>query len=216
MLIDPGFLFRTEFALLSDPCRWTAKGVVLSPEHRLPSFETLGGRTPFADVRAAWSPAGIGISVSVSNKRQAFWCRDSRVEDSDGLHFWIDTRCSPGIHRASQYCHHFVVMPAGAGPRREDPAAVWLPIHRARANPKTVDTSKIKLFALPKHDGYTMSAFIPATQMTGYDPANQPRISLYYALVDREHGTQTTSLDSKFPYHEDPTLWSEAVLREAG
>ena len=211
-LIDPAFLFRTEISLHENPCRWTAKGVVLPEQCRLPSFGELGGRPDHADIRAAWSPTGIAVCANVTGKRQAFWCRDSRVEDSDSLHLWLDTRCSPGIHRASQYCHHFALMPAGGGTRREDPAAVWLPINRARANPKQPNLAKIKLFSLPKHDGYTLSALIPATELTGYDPANQPRISLYYALVDRELGTQTTSLDSKFPYHEDPTLWTEATL----
>lgn len=214
-LIDPAFLFRFEFALKKNPCKWTARGVVLSEQYRVPSFGELGQRDHTSDLRMAWCDQGLAMSINVSGKRQAFWCRDSRVEDSDSVHLWIDTRCSPGIHRASQYCHHFAFMPAGGGGgRREDPAAVWLPINRARANPKTIDPAKIKMFALPKHDGYTMSSFVPRTQLTGFDPANQPRISLFYAIVDRELGTQTLSLDDKFPYAEDPTLWAEAVLAD--
>ena len=211
-LVDPAFLFRFEFELKHDPCRWTAKGVTLSDEHRLPSFAPVGDRRADADLRAAWCDDGLAINAAVGGKRQAFWCRDSRVEDSDALQIWMDTRCSPGIHRASQYCHHFALMPSGGGPRRDEPAAVWLPIHRARANPKPVDLTKIKIFALPKHDGYTLSAFLPASQLTGYDPTNQPRVAMFVAVVDRELGTQTLSVDPKFPYAEDPTLWAEAVL----
>ena len=48
--------------------------------------------------------------------------------------------------------------------------------------------------------------------MTGYDPEQQPRVSIYYAVIDRELGWQTLSLGPEFPVMDDPSLWGEGVL----
>lgn len=211
-LIDPSFLFRFEIRLRQYEMKWSSKGLTLPETCRLPSFGALGERPVFADVRMAWNASGIGLTVNITGKRQLPWCRDSRLDDSDGFHFWIDTRCSPGIHRATQYCHRFLWMPAGGGPKREHPVAAWIPINRARANPKPVSPSELKIAAYPRHDGYQMSGFVPASGLTGFDPASQPRVSLYYAVVDRELGWQTLTLGPEYPVLEDPSLWGEAVL----
>ena len=215
MLIDPTFLFRFEVAICGDACKWTDKGLKLPTSCRLPSFGALADRPVFADVRMAWSKIGIGLHVLVNGKRQLPWCRDSRLEDSDGFHIWIDTRCSPGIHRATRYCHRFLWMPAGGGPKREKPVASLIPINRARSHPKPLAADQLKIAAYPRHDGYELSGFIPAAASTGFDASEQPRIGLYYAVVDRELGWQTLALGPEFPVMDDPSLWGEAVLADA-
>lgn len=211
-LIDPTFLFRFEIELRSNPCKWSTRGLKLPESCRLPSFAELADRPNFAEVRAAWCPKGLGFWTLVAGKRQTPWCRDSRPEDSDSLHVWVDTRCSPGIHRASQYCHRFAFLPTGGGTRRDQPTGLWLPINRARANPKTVNVRKLKVASQPKHDGYEMSVFIPAEELTGYDPSNFQRISFSFAVIDCELGWQTFSVGNDYPVTEDPTLWGEANL----
>ena len=211
-LIDPTFLFRFEVQVRNAPLKWTTKGLKLPEKCRLPSFGGLSGRPVFADVRLGWSSEGIGIHLLVNGKRQLPWCRDSRPEDSDGFHLWIDTRSSPNIHRATKYCHRFLWMPSGGGSKREHPVAGLVPINRARFQPNPINNGVIKVAAAPRHDGYEMSGLIPAKAMTGYDPADQPRISLYYAVIDRELGWQTLSLGPEYPVMEDPSLWGEGVL----
>ena len=112
-LLPERFLFR-----FSVPCRyrrplWTPKGAGLSEEYRLLNLAELegGARSEMADVRAAWSEEGLAMTVRVNGKRQPPWCRDSRPEDSDGLHVWIDTRDVHNIHRAGRFCHRFVFLP---------------------------------------------------------------------------------------------------------
>lgn len=178
----------------------------------MPSFGALGERPVFADVRLGWNSLGIAVNVTVNGKRTLPWCRESRLDESDGFHLWIDTRCSPGIHRATQYCHRFLWMPAGGGPRRDRPVANLVAINRARANPKTIPVDQLPVMAYPRHDGYELSGLIPAKAMTGFDPKQQPRVGLYYAVIDRELGWQTFSLGPEYPVMEDPSLWGEAVL----
>jgi hypothetical protein len=210
--IDPTFLFRFEIEIRADQCAWSTRGLKLPEKCRLPSFGELADRPTFAELRAAWCPEGLGFWTLVSGKRQTPWCRDSRPEVSDSLHVWIDTRCSPGIHRATQYCHRFAFLPTGGGSRRDQPLGVWMPINRARANPKIVDPKQLKVVAHPRHDGYELSAFLPASQLTGYDPSNFDRLSLSFAVIDCELGWQTFSLGNDYPFAEDPSLWGEAKL----
>ena len=94
-LIDPTMLFRFEVGLRKHALKWTAKGLKLPATCRMPSFGALGDRPVFADVRMAWSSEGIGVHVTVNGKRQLPWCRETRLDESDGFHVWIDTRCSP-------------------------------------------------------------------------------------------------------------------------
>ncbi len=108
-LLPPSFLFR--FAV---PCRyaaklWTPKGVDLADAFSLPSFTELDDAPQRVAVQAAWNEQGVAFSVQVSGKKQAPWCRESKIEDSDGVYLWIDTRDTHNIHRASRFlpsiCH---------------------------------------------------------------------------------------------------------------
>ncbi len=211
-LLDPTMLFKFEVRLLKHDLTWTPRGLSLPESCRLPSFGALSGGPIFADLRVAWSIDGIGFTVKVSGKRAMPWCRDTRLDESDGLHLWMDTRNSPSIHRATQHCHRFLFLPAGGGPQRDRPVATLIPINRARGNPKPIGDRVLQIHAAPKHDGYEMSGLIPATAMTGYEPHDQPRMSFYYAVTDRELGSQSLTLSDQFPVAEDPSLWGEAAL----
>lgn len=211
-LVDPTILFRFEVRLLQAKLDWTKRGLELPPACRMPSFGALSGGPIFADLRIAWSTEGIGFTLKVAGKRAMPWCRESRLDESDGLHLWMDTRNSPNIHRATQHCHRFLWLPAGGGPQRDRPVATIVPINRARANPKTIPNGALLIHAAPKHDGYELSGLIPTKAMTGFDPIDQPRIGFYYAVNDRELGNQSLTLSDSFPVAEDPSLWGEAAL----
>ncbi|TWU02066.1 hypothetical protein Pla100_18060 [Neorhodopirellula pilleata] len=211
-LVDPTILFKFEVRLTKAELAWTNRGLELPPSCRLPSFGALSGGPTFADLRVGWSEEGIGFWMKVIGKRAMPWCRDTRLDESDGLHLWMDTRNSPNIHRATQHCHRFLWLPAGGGPQRDRPVAAMVPINRARANPKPISGGSLLIHAAPKHDGYELSGIIPASAMTGYDPIDQPRIGFFYAVTDRELGYQSLTLGETFPVAEDPSLWGDAAL----
>ena len=60
----------------------------------------------------------------------------TRPEDSDGLQVWIDTRDVHNVHRAGRFCHRFIFLPGGGGRQLDEPVAQWLPINRAREQPR--------------------------------------------------------------------------------
>lgn len=210
--IDPALLFRIEVPLHRWDGQWSQKGVDLPEQFKVPCFSEFSDRELFADIRIGWNPDGIAVQTWVKGKKQLPWCRETRLDESDGFHLWLDTRCSPGIHRATQYCHRFLWMPAGGGSRREEAVAAMVPINRARSHPRPVDPKVLPIKTVIRHDGYQISGWIPKKALTGYTPEEQPRLAIYYAVIDRELGWQGLTLGPEYPVTDDPSLWSEAVL----
>ena len=190
----------------------SAKGFTLDESYALPAFGELDGRPPFADMRMAWSPAGLGWQVAVTGKTQFPWCRDSRLEDSDGLQVWVDTRSTQNVHRASRFCHRFIFLPSGGGSGSDQPLADQLLINRAKENARPVRPRELAARAKATASGYTLWAMAPAGALGGFDPAQQPRLGFTYALLDRERGLQTFASGPEFPYEEDPSCWAELRL----
>ena len=65
--------------------KWTRRGFELDEKHVIPSFRAeLEDGPHFADFRLGWNESGIFVSLRTTGKDQSPWCRESRVEDSDG------------------------------------------------------------------------------------------------------------------------------------
>ncbi len=214
-LLAPTFLFRFAAPLRFRKTVWSARGAALEEAYTLPSFGELEGRPLFADVRAAWNKTGIAFSVEVVGKKQAPWCRGSRLEDSDGFQVWIDSRDAHNIHRASRFCHRFAFLPAGGGRSLNEPVAAMASIGRAKEEPKPVSPDQLEVTCQRRNDGYHLQAFVPTDAITGFDPDEHPRLGFTYAVVDRELGWQTFSVGPEFPFVEDPSLWGTLELTDA-
>ena len=211
-LLNPAFLFR--FSL---PCGyrqpvWTKTGAQLPAEFAVRSFTEWEGRQPFADLRLAWSEEGLAFAVNVVGKKQPPWCRDSKIDDSDGLQLWFDTRNTQNIHRAGRYCHRFAFLPLGAGPRQDQPLAALLAINRARESPREIERQALQVRSSIRVDGYLLEGFIPATALTGFNPAEHPALGFSYCVADRELGLQTFTVGTEFPFDEDPSVWGTLEL----
>ena len=70
------------------------------------------------------------------------------------------------------------------------PVAGPLEIRRAKAPPNPVHPGQLKVRSEKRVDGYLLEAFIPADALTGFDPAEHPRLGFTYAVTDRELGEQ--------------------------
>ena len=211
-LLAPVFLFR-----FSAPCYYHAglklgMGGTLGEKYILPCLGELEGKKRYADLRAAWCETGMMFVLRVEGKAQPPWCRDSRLEDSDGLQLWIDTRNTQNIHRAGRFCHRFAFYPLGAGRKLDEPIAALLAINRCRESPREIDPGSIRVRSERSATGYAIEAFLAADALTGYAPTDQPQIGFTYAVADRELGPQTFSVGPEFPFEEDPSLWGTLEL----
>jgi len=210
-LLPKRFLFRFSLPCLYCDPLWGPEGAALDEKYRLVSFAELENRATPADVRAAWSEAGLAFTVRVEGKRQTPWCRETQPDESDGLQVFIDTRDVHNIHRAGRFCHHFVFLPGG-GRRLEAALAQWLPINRAREQPRAIRPEHLQVRSEKRINGYLLQAFIAAEALTGFDPDEHPRLGFTYAVIDRELGQQTLAVGSPMPYQEDPSLWATLEL----
>jgi hypothetical protein len=211
-LISPTMLFRFAAPCFYTDARWSADGIKLGEKYRLPCFAELHGKQPFADVRLAWNEAQVLLNVTVRGKEQPPWCRDSRIDDSDGIQFWIDTRNTQNIHRAGRFCHRFAFLPIGAGRRLDEPLAVMLAINRAKESPREIDPRQLAIRGARLADGYSLAGAIPAAALTGYNPAEHPAIGFSYAVIDRELGWQPFTVGPELPFVDDPSLWGTLDL----
>jgi len=211
-LISPPMLFRFAAPCLYSKDKWSASGIKLGENHRLPCFGELSGKKPFADLRLGWDESGVALNVAVHGKQQPPWCRDSRIDDSDGVQLFIDTRNTQNIHRAGRFCHRFAFLPVGSGRKLDEPVAVLLAINRAKESPREIDPSDLKIRVQRQTNGYLLEGFISSAALTGFSPADQPALGFSYAVIDRELGWQSFSVGPELPFVEDPSLWGTLDL----
>ena len=190
---------------------------------RLNNFTALDDGKNFADVRIAWNELGVGVQVVVKGKDQVTTGDAEKPRTADGLWLWLDTRDARVSHRASRYCHQFYLLPTGGGPDKEEPAFGQTKINRALqeaplCTPSDVlfrchNTPSDVLFRCHKlKGGYRLEAFLPASTLSGYDPEQHPRLGVFYQVRDQELGDQTLSVNSDFPFTDDPSLWEVLEL----
>lgn len=192
---------------------WQPRGFELDEKHVIPSFRAeLEDGPHFADLRLGWNESGLYITLRTTGKQQSPWCRESRIEDSDGLSIWIDTRDTQSVHRATRFCHRFVFLPQGAGRLMDEPVASLSSIHRAKELPKPVQPGTLPIRSEKRVDGYILQSHIPAAAITGFQPDEHPKMGFCYAVTDREMGWQTFSLGPEFPFASDPSLWGTIEL----
>jgi len=214
-LLPHRFLFRVAYS-----CRYVKampadedEALLDLPEScRLDNFAAMDEGRNFADVRLAWNELGLGVQVEVRGKSEVPRGDISRPRASDGLTLWLDTRDARISHRASRYCHQFHFLPAGGGSERDEPVAVQSKINRALQDAPLNPPSAIPFRCERTKGGYRVEAFLPAAVLSGYDPEQNPRLGVYYAVRDAELGDQVLSVGADFPFSEDPSLWSVLEL----
>jgi len=91
---------------LHSPIDWD-----LDQSHQLPHFAALAGYPSRATAWAGWALDGLYFKMKITGKSSPprFYGNTGGV--SDGLRVWVDTRSSPGIHRATRFCHCFHFFP---------------------------------------------------------------------------------------------------------
>ena len=154
----------------------------LDESFQLPHLGAFESQHNFADVRVGWHEKGLLLSVSVTTKKQALWCRPSELLDSDGIQFWIDTRDTHNVHRATKFCHWFVVLPA-SGPKDNKPLVSMLKINRSRADSPTINRAPVQATSKITKTGYVLKAFVPGETLNGWDANEHRNIGYNLSLI---------------------------------
>ena len=209
--VPKNLLFRYRIACKKFESKSTKK-FELGDEHILPNFGSFEGQFQFAQIRVGWSEDGLFIQAEISKKEQSLWCRESQLLDSDGVQIWVDTRDTHNVHRASKFCHWFVLLPLGGGDDGKKPHASMLKINRSKDDSPSINRHKIDVNAKISKTGYKLSAFIQGKALNGWDANEHRYIGFSFSVVDRELGCQTLAIGPEPPISEDPSLWQTLEL----
>jgi hypothetical protein len=228
-LLPQAFWFR-----LAMPCRRiddlprtaTAGGarlLDLPASCRLPTTAPLDGLTAWADVRAAWNPGGLAVSVEAAARPDARPApAEDRPDGMDGLQVWIDTRDTRTVSRATRFCHKFSARLhglAGRGALKVD--VQQKPIARAIADAPigrgALIQARAERLRAAGAAGWRLELFLPAEVLHGFDPDTNRRLGFAYQVTDPdpERQDQFLGVGREFPVGENPSLWSTLELRDA-
>ncbi len=208
-LLPAPFLFRYTIPVQRVDQLPRAKAPLLGlPKNcEIPFPSAIDGTPQFATLELAWNPQGLAIKVSVTGKSRLPKCNPDSIGNSDRIHIWIDTRDTQNVHRASRFCHQFVLLPCGEGSKGEAACIHQLPIARAKEDSPEIDADSILMENVLSKTEYEVTCWFPAETLTGFDPEAQSRIGFYLNVIDTELGKQPMTVDEEFPFDADPSLW---------
>lgn len=183
-----------------------------APHYLLPPLVEIEGQPPFADVYCAWNEDHLMVAFDIPHRRGPLCCDPVHWWKDDGLRLCIDTRDARDVKRATRFCHFFYLLPSGGGASRKHPVVGVHRMSHAKEPPPNVDVSKIKVGLHVERSGYALEAAIPAVCLNGWNPAEHPRIGIFYKVKDTCHGEQHLTVNDELGWNMDPSTWATGVL----
>jgi len=180
----------------------------------LPELTQLDGRTSWAEVRVGWNARGLGIAVLAEGVSDLQLAPD-RPEGFADVHFWVDTRDSRNVSRATRFCHRFVARISVRGGKKQLAVEVaQRPIARAAAESPICPADLIVNRSDLSRAGWMLELFLPAQALHGFDPETNRRLGFAYQISDHVREDQFLGVGRDFPLGENPSLWSTLELRD--
>ncbi|MBI5865060.1 MAG: hypothetical protein HZB38_11250 [Planctomycetes bacterium] len=187
-------------------------GVAKWSRYLAPPLIELDGQPAFADVYWGWNEDGFYAAFDVPNRSGPPRCDTQAWWKLDGVRLCIDTRDARENKRATRFCHFFYVLPTGGGRNREDPIVGTHRMSRAKEPPPAVDVEKIRVASHVESRRYMIELAIPGECLNGWNPAEHPRIGLFYKVKDTRLGEQHLSATDDLGWNADPSTWATGVL----
>lgn len=188
-----------------DVSKWSA-------EYLAPPLVEIDDVEPFADVYWAWNEDGFHAAFDVPNRTSAPQSDPKHWWKKNGLRLCLDTRDARDIKRATRFCHFFYILPVGGGKNGKAPVIGTHRMSRSKEPPPPVDVKKIQIASYVSRAGYSVEVGIPAGCLQGWDPAEHPRIGVFYKVKDTQHGGQHLTVDDELGWNTDPSTWATGVL----
>ncbi len=173
----------------------------------LPALGELDGEEPFAEVFVVWGAWGLGLAHRCRKPQGTVTANRRRPHAADGLQVWVDTRATQTSHRATRFCHHFVLLPRGGGGGRSAPIAWQANIRRARERAPLAAAEDIRVAAAIGEGFYTIEALLPAHVLNGFEAREGVQLGFHYFAHDIPGGRQLWAAPPGFAMDTDPSLW---------
>ena len=213
-IVPPSLLFDVRICVPAcNPPRTKRSAPPVLPESaRLLPPALMDSPLQIPDLRVGWHADGIALSCTMTGRSRPVSGNGSDPEVADCLLIWLDMRPSGNVHRATEYCHHFSLLPVDDD-NDGKPGIFPRPIAQQRAQRVESTPSKMTISSKVNKTGYELSAWIPGSQLSGWDQIPETRQIGFYGMVrDFEHGELPLSTAGDFPYSYDPSLWLQLEL----
>jgi len=213
-VVPPSFLFEYSLPMVRADQLPGAAGTSL----RLPASATVflpaqlnAAETPWS-LKAAWNMEGLGFEIRVRKKSFPPAGRWSAVQSSDRVMILLDTRPGAGVQRATESCSLLTILPLDDD-ADEQPSARFIEIAQQRTTRVAQDVRRCRLETVLASDGYTLSVWIPGSQLPGFAELSETRaLGLYVIVDDSELGQLPMSVGGDFPTAWNPSIWTRMEL----
>lgn len=213
-VVPPSFLFQYALPMVRADQLPGAAGSPL----RLPSAATVflpaqlnSAETPWS-LKAAWNTEGLGFEVRLRKKSFPPAGRWSAVQSSDRVMILLDTRPGAGVQRATEFCSLLTILPLDDD-AEDQPSARFIEIAQQRTTRVAQDVRRCRLETVLASDGYTLSVWIPGSQLPGFAELSETRaLGLYVIVDDSELGHLPMSVGGDFPVAWNPSIWIRMEL----
>ncbi len=216
-LLPQAFWFRFAFPCArveGIPRANASSGLLGLPEAcGLPGLEQLNQDARWAEVRLGWNTRGLGITVvaeGVSPQQLV-----QRPEGFAVAQFWVDTRDTRNVSRATRFCHRFVArLERGESRGRLHVEVTQRPIARAVADAPLCRSDEIPARVELSRTGWLLELFLPSQVLHGFDPDTNRRLGFAYQVADNVREDQFLGVGRDLPVGENPSLWGTLELRD--
>ena len=214
-LLPQRFLFHFAAPCYYRAPLWTPKIAPWDAKYRLVNLADLEGQAAATEVHAAWSEDGLAFRVPCVVASSAAVVPRSHAgrQRRRGLLDRYPRRAQRASRRvASVTASSF--LPSGGNAAGQSPGPSRA--HPPRPGEPQNDLRRAACSAGERQtDGYLLEALIPADALTGFEPAEHPRLGFTYAILDRELGEQTFGVGHPCPTRKTPAFWATLeLLRE--
>jgi hypothetical protein len=206
------FQFEIPIRHLAKPPRIDGDASKWGEPYLVPPLVEIEDVAPFADVYFGWNDDGFYAGFDVPDRTSRPQCDPTHWWKKNGFRLCLDTRDTRDIKRATRFCHFFYLLPTGGGSSGKLPVVGSHRMNRAKEPPPEVDLSKIKIASHVTRKGYSLEVAIPAACLHGWDPAEHPRVGIFYKVKDSQFGAQHLSADDDLGWNADPSTWATGVL----
>lgn len=215
LIEDPAWLFDFSFPLRRfepqgdprDPNAWC-----LGESHRLVSLSQLSNTERQHETRMGWNENGLYLWIEIPRLGKGV---SSSVRTEVALQFLIDTRCSPDIHRGTQFCHDFTYRfssPTDDAVEQARMPAILSAVSRAKEAPRPAPQSELWGWFTLQPKVIRIQVYIDSQTLTGYEPTEFDACGMNYVVLDPQYRRFSLARRSHTIPLDDPSLWCRAQL----
>jgi hypothetical protein len=166
------------------------------------------------ETRMGWNENGLYLWIEIPRLAK----RDPNAVRSEvSLQFLIDTRCSPDIHRGTQFCHDFTYRFRSMNDETTEHSrmsAILTAVSRAKEAPRIALQSDLWGWLTLHPKVMRIQVYIDSQTLTGYEPTEFDACGMNYVVLDPQYRRFSMARLSHTIPLDDPSLWCRAQLVE--